>query len=115
MDGNNRGWAILFVAGLMEVVWAVCMGYSEGFRVIQYDILVLIFLGLSMFFLSKALNCGIPVGTGYAVWTGIGSVGTMAVSLITGVETATALKMLFIAMIIIGIVGLQLSSKSSDE
>ena len=115
MDVDNKGWVILFTAGLMEIVWAVCMGYSEGFRLIQYDILVIVFLALSMYLLAKALNCGIPVGTGYAVWTGIGSVGTMAVSLLTGVETATALKLLFIAMIIIGIVGLQLSSKSTEE
>ena len=114
MDGN-RGWAILFVAGLMEVVWAVCMGYSDGFTKIPYDILVIVFLAISMFLLAKAQKTGIPVGTGYAVWTGIGAVGTIAVSLITGAETATALKLVFVAMIIIGIVGLQLSSGKTEE
>ena len=115
MSFKDNGWAVLFVAGLMEVVWAVAMGYSDGFTKIPFDIIVVVFLSLSIFLLSKALKMGIPVGTGYAVWTGIGAIGTITVSLITGAETATALKMVFVAMIIAGIIGLQLTSGESKE
>ena len=108
-------WIVLFVAGLCEIVWAVAMDYSEGFSIWYCDIIVAIFLIGSTVLLAKALNLGIPVGTAYAVWTGIGAVGTMTVSVILGNETLSALKVLFIAMIIGGIIGLQLSSRSIES
>ena len=108
-------WIVLFIAGLFEVAWAIAMDYSDGFTIWYFDAIVAVFLIGSMVLLAKALNLGIPVGTAYAVWTGIGAVGTIAVSVILGNETLGALKVLFIAMIIGGIVGLQLSSKSVES
>ena len=108
-------WAVLFVAGLFEVVWAVAMDYSEGFTVWYYDIVVVLFLIGSMVLLAKALNLGIPVGTAYAVWTGIGAVGTITVSVALGNETLTILKTLFVMMIILGIVGLQVTSSKTND
>ena len=107
-------WVILFIAGIFEVVWAVAMDYSDGFTVWYCDIIVAVFLIGSMVLLAKALNLGLPVGTAYAVWTGIGAVGTITVSVILGNETLNALKILFVAMIIGGIIGLQLSSKKDE-
>ncbi len=115
MDSHSKSWAILAVAGLMEVVWAVAMGQSNGFTIWYYDIIVAVFLVISMYLLAKALSGGVPVGTGYAVWTGIGAVGTMAVSLAMKTETASPLRLAFVALIIIGIVGLQLTSKPKEE
>jgi len=106
---------VLFVAGLFEVVWAVAMDYSEGFTVWYYDIVVVLFLIGSMVLLAKALNLGIPVGTAYAVWTGIGAVGTITVSVALGNETLTILKTLFVMMIILGIVGLQVTSSKTND
>ena len=110
----ERGWIIIFFAGIMEVVWATAMGYSDGFTVWYYDIITVVFLIISMYLLEKALRTGIPVGTAYAVWTGIGAVGTIAISVALGNESLTVLRVVFVLLIIIGITGLQLTSDSSQ-
>ena len=110
----DRGWTIIFFAGLMEVVWAVAMGYSDGFTIWYYDVIVVVFLIVSMYLLEKALKTGIPVGTAYAVWTGIGAVGTITVSVLLGNESVTLLRVFFVLLIIIGITGLQLTSGSGQ-
>ena len=108
-------WIVLFIAGIFEIVWAVAMDYSDGFSIWYYDIIVAVFLIGSTVMLAKALNMGIPVGTAYAVWTGIGAIGTITVSVLLGNETISALKVLFVAMIIAVIVGLQLSSRPLES
>ena len=110
----DRGWIIIFFAGLMEVVWAVSMGYSDGFTIWYFDIVTVVFLILSTLLLGKALKTGIPVGTAYAVWTGIGAVGTIVVSVALGNETISTLRVFFVALIIAGIIGLQLTSGSGQ-
>ena len=110
----DRGWLIIFIAGLMEVVWAVSMGYSDGFTIWYFDIVTVVFLILSTLLLGKALKTGIPVGTAYAVWTGIGAVGTIVVSVALGNETISALRVFFVILIIAGITGLQLTSGSGQ-
>ena len=107
-------WAALVIAGIFEIVWAVAMDYSDGFTVWYFDAVVVVFLIGSMVLLSKSLNLGIPVGTAYAVWTGIGAVGTITVSVALGNESLTALKAVFVMMIIAGIIGLQLTSKTTQ-
>ena len=107
-------WPILILAGLCEIVWAVAMDYSDGFRIWYYDIIVAVFLIASTLLLAKSLKLGIPVGTAYAVWTGIGAVGTITVSVLLGNETLDMLKVLFVIMILGGIVGLQVTSSKSD-
>lgn len=111
----DRGWIIIFFAGLMEVVWAVSMGYSDGFTIWYFDIVTVVFLIISTVLLGKALKTGIPVGTAYAVWTGIGAVGTIVVSVALGNETIGALRVFFVVLIIAGIIGLQLTSGSGAE
>ena len=110
----DRGWIIIFFAGLMEVVWAVSMGYSDGFTIWYFDIVTIVFLIISTVLLGKALKTGIPVGTAYAVWTGIGAVGTIVVSVALGNETISALRVFFVALIIAGIIGLQLTSGNEE-
>jgi quaternary ammonium compound-resistance protein SugE len=112
---KTNPWIVLFIAGLFEIVWAVAMDYSNGFTIWYYDIIVVLFLVGSTVLLAKALNLGIPVGTAYAVWTGIGAVGTITVSVALGNETLTILKTLFIMMIILGIVGLQVTSSKTND
>lgn len=111
---RTNPWMVLFIAGLFEVVWAVAMDYSDGFTVWYFDIIVAIFLIGSTFLLAKALDMGIPVGTAYAVWTGIGAIGTITMSVALGNESLTALKTLFVGMIIAGIIGLQITAKQSE-
>ena len=103
-------WAVLFIAGLFEVVWAIAMDYSDGFTIWYYDIIVAVFLIGSTVLLAKALKMGIPVGTAYAVWTGIGAVGTVLVGILFFHEPATFWRLFFITTLIASIVGLKIIS-----
>lgn len=111
----NKAWIVLLVAGLLEVVWATAMDYSDGFTIWYFDVVVLVFLTASTVLLERALKGGIPVGTGYAVWTGIGAIGTIVLSVAAGHETLTLLRVLFVMMIMAGIFGLQITAGGSEE
>lgn len=113
-ETRMNAWIVIIIAGIFEVVWAIAMDYSDGFTVWYYDIIVVVFLIASTVLLARSLGMGLPVGTAYAVWTGIGAVGTITVSVILGNETLTVLRAFFVAMIIMGIAGLQITSKKSD-
>lgn len=102
-------WLILFISGLFEAVWATALERSEGFTKLWPSVIFFGALSLSMVGLSYALR-EIPVGTGYAVWVAIGAVTTVLVSMVTGAETVSWLKILFLAMIVGGVVGLKVSS-----
>ena len=112
MDIKNP-WLIIVIAGIFEIIWAVAMDSSEGLTVWYYDLIFIVFLVLSVFLLSRALKRGIPVGTAYAVWTGIGAVGTIVISSVISKTIPGALSILFVIMIIGGIIGLQLTSKGT--
>ena len=102
-------WLILFVAGLLEVVWALMLKQSEGFSKPGPTAVFVIALLLSMFLLSKALK-SLPVGTAYAVWTGIGAAGTAILGMLLLGESRDIVKLISLVMIVAGIVGLRLSS-----
>lgn len=113
MNKNNLCWIYILIGGCFEILWAVAMDYSEGFTDIRYDVLFVIGIVLSMVFLSKALAGGLPMGTAYAVWVGIGAVGTMVFSFAAGLETVTLYRVFFLMLIISGIIGMQVTSGSS--
>ena len=96
MDGVSRGWCILLVAGLTEVVWATAMGLSDGFREWEWTLVTAVFLTISTWLLSKALDHGLLVGGAYATWVGIGALGTVAVSSLIGMEHLSAESVLFV-------------------
>ena len=102
-------WAILVVAGLLEVGWAVGLKYTQGFTRPAPTTAVLACMGASVWLLAIALRT-IPVGTGYAVWTGIGAVGTAILGMFLFDESRDALRLACIALIVAGIVGLKLVS-----
>ncbi len=102
-------WILLIIAGLCEMGFVVMMKLSEGFTKIKYTILTIILTLTSIFLLSLALKT-IPIGTGYAVWTGIGAIGSVSMGMLLFKEKKSILKTFFIALIIIGVVGLKLSS-----
>lgn len=112
---NNKGWFILVIAGFFEIAWAVCMDQSKGFTVWYYDVLFAIALVASTFMLARSLREGIPVGTAYAVWTGIGAVGTIVITSMIDHSLPGPRSMLFVVMIICGIIGLQLTSGSDPK
>lgn len=102
-------WIVLLLGGVCEVGFVTMMKLSDGFRRTKFTLLTLLFMVFSFYSLSFALK-EIPIGVGYAVWAGIGAVGSVLVGMLFFRETRSWKKMLFIAMIIIGIVGLKLSS-----
>jgi quaternary ammonium compound-resistance protein SugE len=102
-------WAILFLAGLLEMVWALLLKQTEGFTRPGPTIGFIISLALSMFLLATALKT-LPVGTAYAVWTGIGAAGTAIVGMLWFGESRDVLKLISLAMLLAGIVGLRITS-----
>ena len=102
-------WASLGIAGVFEIVWAVGLKYTDGFSKIWPSLFTLLAMGISLYFLAQALKT-IPLGTGYAIWTGIGAAGTAILGIILFAESAQLVRMLCIALIIGGIVGLKLSA-----
>ena len=99
-------WAMLFVAGLMEVGWAIGLKYTEGFSRLLPSILTLACMAGSVILLGVAVKT-LPIGTAYAVWTGIGAVGTAILGIILFGDPATALRLACIGLIVAGIVGLK--------
>ncbi|MEI2721580.1 MAG: quaternary ammonium compound efflux SMR transporter SugE [Gemmatimonadales bacterium] len=102
-------WIALFVAGLLEIGWAVGLKYTEGFTRLWPTVGTAAALAASMGLLAFAMRT-LPLGTAYAVWTGIGTVGTAILGIALFREPATALRITCIAMIVAGIVGLKLAS-----
>ena len=100
-------WAILVVAGLMEIGWAIGLKYTEGFSRLVPSVLTLACMLASIVLLGLAVKT-LPIGTAYAVWTGIGAVGTAALGIYLFDEPATALRLMCIGLILSGIVGLKL-------
>lgn len=102
-------WNLLFVAGLFEIAWAIGLGYSEGLTKPVPTAGTVVALIISMVLLAKAVET-LPVGTAYAVWTGIGAVGTAILGMYLFDEPATVARLGFIGLIVVGVVGLNLVS-----
>ena len=100
-------WVFLSVAGLFEIGWAIGLKYTHGFTRLTPSLLTLASMALSMLLLGLALKT-LPVGTAYAVWTGIGTVGTALLGIFLFGEPATALRLVCIGLIVAGILGLKL-------
>ncbi len=101
-------WTLLALAGLFEVVWAIGIKYTQGFTRLMPSMITLAAMAISVLLLAVALK-HIPVGTGYAVWTGIGAVGTAILGIILFNEPATAARLGCIGLIVCGIAGLKLA------
>ncbi|MGH9791548.1 MAG: quaternary ammonium compound efflux SMR transporter SugE [Candidatus Acidiferrales bacterium] len=102
-------WIYLLIAGLLEVGWAIGLKYTDGFKRLWPSVWTVAAMVASFYFLSQALRT-IPVGTGYAVWTGIGAVGTAALGIILFAESAALPRLACIGLIVVGILGLKLTS-----
>jgi len=104
-------WMFLLIAGFFEIVWAISLKYTDGFTRLWPSIATVVAMGISMVCISFALRT-IPMGTAYAMWTGIGAAGTVIVRMVLFNEPRDAVRLLSIAAILAGIVGLKLSSPS---
>ncbi len=105
---ETRAWTFILVAGLLEVAWAIGLKYSDGFSKPIPSALTIGGMAASMWLLAQALRV-LPAGSGYAVWTGIGAVGTAILGIVLLGESRSLPRVLFIAMIVGGIVGVRLS------
>lgn len=99
-------WLILFVAGLCEIGWAIGLKYTHGFTRLGPSVLTIISMVISLGLLGLALKT-LPVGTAYAVWTGIGAVGTAILGIVLFAEPASAMRLACIGLIVTGIIGLK--------
>lgn len=102
-------WVYLFVAGLMEVGWAIGLKYTEGFSRLGPTVWTVVTMILSLFFLGQSLKT-LPVGTAYAVWTGIGAVGAAVLGIILFGDSKSAFRLISIGLIVAGIAGLRISA-----
>ena len=100
-------WFYLVVAGFLEVGWAAGLKYSQGFTKILPIIFTVIGMAASFYFLSLSLK-SLPLGNAYAIWTGIGTVGTVILGIILFHEPISIMRLLCIALIVLGIAGLKL-------
>lgn len=103
------GWTYVCIAGVFEVMWVIGLKYTGGFSRLLPSVATLAAMGVSLYFLSQAVKT-LPVGTAYAVWTGIGAVGAVILGMILFAESRDALRLVCLALIIAGIVGLRLVS-----
>ena len=102
-------WLILLLAGLLEIGWAIGLKYSEGFTRFWPSVWTLITMVASMVLLAIAMK-SLPVGTAYAVWVGIGAVGTVVLGIVLFNESADFWRMASVGLIVAGIVGLKLAT-----
>lgn len=99
-------WIVLFVAGILEVVWAIGLKYTDGFTKLWPSVGTIAAMVVSMTMLAQALRT-IPVGTGYAIWTGIGAVGTAIVGMVLLGEPREVGRIVCLLLIVSGIIGLK--------
>ena len=104
-------WIYLYIAGLLEIFWAISLKYTEGFSNLRWSVVTVVGMTASFYFLAQALKT-IPVGTGYAIWTGIGAAGTAILGIVLFSESAALPRLFCIGVIVAGIVGLKLTSSS---
>ena len=102
-------WVYLFIAGIFEIVWAIALKYSNGFKNLIPSIITIVGMIISFGFLSISLK-NLSVGTAYAIWTGIGAIGTVIMGVILFKDVISPIKILFLVMIIGGIIGLKFTS-----
>lgn len=110
MDSElDMAWVLLVVAGVFEIGWAVGLKYTEGFTRLWPSVGTIVAMVVSMGMLGLAVRT-LPIGTAYAVWTGIGTVGSVVLGILMLDEPVTLARMIFLVLIVSGIVGLKLSS-----
>lgn len=102
-----NAWMLLLLAGLLEIVWAVGLKYADGFSKPAASAITIAAMAASMYLLALAART-LPIGTAYAVWTGIGAVGAALLGMMLFAESASLMRVACIALIVAGIVGLKL-------
>lgn len=102
-------WVCLFIAGILEIVWAACLKFSQGFTHVGWSAATIVGVVASFVFLAQATKT-LPLGTDYGIWTGIGALGAVVVGVVLFKEPASAARLFFAALLLAGIVGLKFTS-----
>jgi quaternary ammonium compound-resistance protein SugE len=102
-------WVLLIIAGLLEIGWAIGLKYTDGFTRLWPSVLTIVAIVASMFLLGVAART-LPIGTAYAVWVGIGAAGAGVLGIVLLKEPATAPRLFFLALLLVAIVGLKLTT-----
>lgn len=105
--GNTAAWLLLMVAGLFEVAWVIGLKYTDGFTRLIPSLLTAVAVIVSMLLLGLSART-LPIGTAYAVWTGIGTVGAVLLGILLFGDSANTLRLICIAFVLAGIIGLRL-------
>jgi quaternary ammonium compound-resistance protein SugE len=105
----STNWVILIIAGLFEILWAIGLKYTDGFTKLTPSILTILSMLVSIWLLSISLKT-LPLGTAYAIWVGIGTVGTVIAGIILFNDSINLLRIISILFIILGIIGLKITT-----
>ncbi|MBY0472509.1 quaternary ammonium compound efflux SMR transporter SugE [bacterium] len=105
----TSAWVVLIIAGLFEVCWAIGLKYSEGFTKPGPSIFTLVTLGMSMYLLARASQV-LPIGTAYGVWVGVGALGAAILGIVLFGESASFVRVGFLALLLVSIIGLKIST-----
>jgi len=108
----GQAWTVLVVAGLFEIVWALGLKYSDGFSRLWPSVAVVVAASASFWLLALAMRV-LPAGTAYAVWTGIGAAGTALLGIALLGESASAVRLACIALIVLGVLGLKFAGDAA--
>lgn len=111
INTGTMAWLFLILGGLFEIAWAIAMKYSEGFTRLWPTVWMVIAMAISLWLLGLAMKT-LPVGTSYAVWVGVGAVGTAILGIVLFNEPAHAARLASITLIVAGIVGLKLTTSA---
>ncbi|KAA0562532.1 DMT family transporter [Rossellomorea aquimaris] len=108
------GWIYVIIGGILEIGWATGLSLSEGFTKPVPSIVTVVLILISFYFFSNSMKL-LPIGTAYAVFTGIGAAGTAVVGMVFLNEGISVLKVTFISLLIFGVIGLKMSDKEKQE
>jgi quaternary ammonium compound-resistance protein SugE len=108
-------WIYVVIGGLFETGWAVTLKMSDGFSDLPWTAATLVLLLISMVLLNKGLGKGLPAGSAYSVWVGIGAVGSVAAGMVLFGDSMSILKALFVSMILIGVIGIERTKSGADD
>lgn len=104
-------WVILFLAGLFEIAWAIGLKYTDGFTRLWPTVWTVLSIIISLWLLGIAVK-SLPIGTAYSIWVGVGAVGTVILGIVLFGEPANAFRLISVAFIIVGIIGLKIAAPS---
>ena len=104
-------WILLVIAGILEVAWAYSMKQSHGFTKLVPSILTIVLMIISFGLLAYCMK-SLPLGTAYAIWTGIGAVGSFILGIVILGEAVTVMRVLSVSLIVLGLVGLKLATET---